>query len=463
MIETATLFAPLPELLRLLRRGKLSPVRLTEAYLDRIERHDGALRSVTALLGERALERARQVQRELDAGLSRSAVHGIPYLAKDLFSAEGAPTTWGSRAFTGRHLPGDATVIRRLHDAGSLLIGKTSMTEFAGGPPPASATGPCRNPWDTARWAGGSSSGSAAAVAAGFAPFALGTETWGSIMTPASYCGVTGFRPTAGRISRAGVMALSWSMDKVGILARTAQDCGTVFALIGGEDEEDGMSVDAPFRPSWTRVLERARGLTIAVVPEDYERWGDADVQSGRDRVAEVFRGAGAEIRAGSLPDHPWEDVAATIISAEQASAFEEFVRAGGVSTIIDPGRRAELLGGGRIPAVDYLRCQRLRRRMQEDLPALFGGADLLLGSATLRTAPPVEADLATIFAGGNVIEAAENLLGLPGAAFPCGSDRNGLPVGAKIIGRPFADDLVLEAVHLVQTLTTWHTRRPPI
>jgi aspartyl-tRNA(Asn)/glutamyl-tRNA(Gln) amidotransferase subunit A len=256
-------------------------------------------------------------------------------------------------------------------------------------------------------------------------------------------------------------MALSWSMDKVGILARTAQDCGTVFGLIGGEDEEDGMSVDAPFRPAWTRVLERARGLTIAVVPEDYERWGDADVHSGRDAIAEILRGAGAEIRTAALPDHPWEAVASTIIAVEQASAFEEFVQTGGVSSIIDAERRGELLGGGRIPAVDYLRCQRLRRRMQEDLPALFGGADLLLGSATLRTAPPVEADLSTIFAGGNVIEAAENLLGLPGVAFPCGVDRNGLPVGAKLIGRPFADDLVLEAVHLVQTLTTWHTRHP--
>lgn len=460
MIEKEILFAPVAELRRLLRRRKVTPVRLTEAYLGRIEELDPKLRAFVTVMPERALGEARQAEKELAAGLDRGVLHGIPYAAKDLFAAKGAATTWGARPFAAQEFGTDAAAIRNLRDAGAILLGKSAMTELAGGPPNASATGACRTPWDTSRWSGGSSSGSSAAVAAGLAPFALGTETWGSIMTPASFCGVSGFRPTFGRIGRAGTMALSWSMDNVGILARSAQDCASVFAVLQGKDDD---TLSGPFKPSWSRASESIRTLRIGFVREDYARWGEAGVAAAFAEALETFRSLGARPEELTLPDHPYEAVAATIIAAEEASAFEFLVARGRVKELIDPARRGELLGGQMITAVDYLRCQRLRRAMMEDFGELFGRYELLLGSSTLRCAPPVDADLSAIFAGGNTIEAAENLLGLPGISIPCGFNGEGLPVGLKLIAPPFEDARVLEAAHLFQAATEWHRRRPRI
>lgn len=461
MIETDILYAPLFEIGRLLRRKKLSPIRLAEACLERIERLDTRLRAFVTVMSERALAEARQAEKELIAGLDRGPLHGIPYAAKDLFAAAGAPTTWGARPFVAQRFGADAAAIRKLHHAGAVLLGKSAMTELAGGPPEASVTGACRTPWDTRRWAGGSSGGSAAAVAAAFVPFALGTETWGSIMTPASFCGVTGFRPTHGRITRAGAMALSWSMDKVGILARTARDCGAVFALLEGRDEEDDATEDAPFSPRWSRAANDVRGRRIGVVREDYARWGEPDVGEAFGGAVEAFRGLGASLEDVTLPDHPYETVANVIIASEQASAFEPLAAGDGVREIIDPARRGELIGGRAITAVDYLRCQRLRRRVMEDFGALFGRYDLLLGSSTLRTAPTLDTPLEAIFPGGNVLEAAENLAGLPAVSLPCGLSGEGLPIGLKVVGPPFEDARVLETAHLYQTLTDWHRKRP--
>jgi aspartyl-tRNA(Asn)/glutamyl-tRNA(Gln) amidotransferase subunit A len=463
MIEKDILFAPLGELRNLLRRRKLSPVRLTEAYLERIEDLDPKLHAFASVMPERALREARQAEKELAADVDRGPLHGIPYAAKDLFAARGARTTWGAVPYAAQTIDRDATVIRRLGENGAILIGKTSMTELAGGPPPASTTGACRTPWDIGRWSGGSSAGSGAAVAAGLVPFALGTETWGSIMTPASFCGVSGLRPTFGRISRAGAMALSWSMDKVGVLARTAQDCGSVFAVLHGQDEEDDASLNAVFKPSWTRAAATIRTLRIGVVREEYERWGAPDVAAAFAEALEVFRGLGAQTRDATVPDHPYEAVATTIIAAEEAAAFESLVAGGGVKDIIDPGRKGELLGGQTITAVDFLRCQRMRRRMMRDFATLFGDYDFLLGSSTLKCAPPVEADLSTVFAGGNTIEAAENLLGLPGISIPCGFDATGLPIGLKLIAPPMEEARILEAAHLFQSMTDWHRKRPRI
>ncbi len=461
MIERAVLFSTLPELRVLLRRRKLSPVALTKAFLERIDRLNPTLHAFVTAMPERALDEARQAEKEIAGGLDRGPLHGIPYAAKDLFAARGARTTWGAIPYARQTIDEDAEVIRRLHDAGAILLGKTSMTELAGGPPAASATGACRTPWDPARWSGGSSAGSGSAVAAGLAACALGTETWGSIMTPASFCGVAGLRPTFGRITRAGAMALSWSMDKVGILARTAQDCGTLFGALHGQDDADDATFTAAFRPSWTRAAAGIRGLTLGIVREDYDRWGEPDVASAFTDALDIFRGLGARLEDVVLPDLPYETVASTVIAAEQAAAFEPLLTSGGVRDIIDPDRKGELLGGQYITAVDYLRCQRLRRTMKDALDPLFRRVQLILGSSTLQCAPPVQADLSTIFGGGNIIEAAENLLGLPGISLPCGFSRAGLPIGLKVIGPPLADARVLEAAHAFQTMTDWHRRRP--
>lgn len=463
MIDTEVLFSGTQELSRLLKRKKLSPVKLTEAYLGRIEKLNPTLHAFVTLTPELALREARQAEKEIHAGLNRGPLHGIPYAVKDLFAVKGHPTTWGARLYASRVIDEDAAVVRKLRDAGAILVGKCAMSELAGGPPEASLTGACRTPWDVSRWSGGSSSGSAAAVAAGMAVFAIGTETWGSIMTPASFCGVSGLRPTFGRISRAGAMALCWTMDKVGPLARSAFDCSAILNVLRGKDRADADTVDAPLKVAFSKVREKTSSLRIGFVKEDYATWGEPDVATAFEEALKVFRNLGMRAEEVKLPGHPYETLAGTIIAAEQASAFEPLVRSGELNGIIDPDRRGELLGGQLITAVDYLRCQRMRNQVAESFRSIFEEFDILLGSSTLQCAPRIDANLSEIFAGGNSIEAAENLLGLPAISVPCGFNKAKLPIGLKIIGRPFAEADVLELAHLYQTLTDWHKKRPRI
>ncbi|MFN0158663.1 MAG: amidase [Bacteroidota bacterium] len=463
MIDTALLFAPIDELARLIKRKKLSPVELTEGFLSRIERINPKLNAFATVTFDLAMLQARQAEREIAAGLYRGTLHGIPYAAKDLFAVKGYPTTWGARPFTNRIIDRDATVITRLKDAGAILLGKCAMSELAGGPPTATATGACRTPWDLTRWSGGSSSGSGAAVAAGLAAFALGTETWGSIMTPASFCGVTGFRPSYGRISRAGAMALSWSMDKVGILARTATDSAEVCGELAGTDPEDESALDIPFKLSTIKSRDRFKGLRVGFIKEDYQKWGEPDVEKAFSESLIALAGLGFTASEIQLPVHPYETVASTIIAAEEAAAFEGLVSDGNISSIIDPDRRGELLGAQMISAVDYLRCQRMRTEIARDFRSLFNQCDIILGSSTLACAPPIDADMKSFFAGGNSIEAAENLLGLPGISVPCGFNGNKLPIGFKIIAQQLNDGLVLELAQAFQSVSDWHTRKPKI
>ncbi len=463
MIADEVLYSSISELSKLIKRKKLSPVRLTEEYLDRIERISPRLNAFVTVTADLALQQAWQAESEINSELYRGPLHGIPYAAKDLFAVKGYPTTWGARPYATQVIDEDATVIQKLREAGAILLGKAAMSEIAGGPPTATATGACRTPWDTTRWSGGSSSGSGAAVAAAFCTFALGTETWGSIMTPSSFCGITGLRPTFGRISRAGAMALSWTMDKVGVLARNAGDAATVFSIINGRDEADAMSVQVPFKLALGKARENIAGLRVGFIREDYAQWGEPDVAAAFAQAIEIFKSLGLNPEEVTLPDYPHETVASTIISAEEASAFEPLVRAGKVSGIIDPDRRGELLGAQLITAVDYLRCQRIRTQIVRDIAAMFAAHDIILGSSTLQCAPPIDADMNTIFAGGNTIEAVENLVGLPAVSVPCGFNSKKLPIGLKIIGAPFADAKVLEIAHVFQSVTQWHEKRPRI
>ena len=463
MISEDILFSTVYDLSKLIRRKKLSPLRLTEAYLDRIEKVDHKLRAFVTVTSALAREQAVQAEREINAGIHRGPLHGVPFVVKDLFAVKGYPTTWGAVPYGSQRIDVDATVIRKLHDAGAVLLGKCAMTELAGGPPKASATGACRTPWDLSRWSGGSSSGPASAVAAGLAPFGLGTETWGSIMTPSSFCGITGLRPTFGRVSRYGAMALSWTMDKIGVLGRSARDCATIFQAIAGPDTEDPSTVGRPFKASFTGTKSKAASLRLAYVQEDYQRWGETDVAEAFTEALEVFRSVGFKPVPVALPDYPYEEIAETIIAAEQASAFESLVRDGLAGQIIDADRRGELLGGNLIRAVDYLRCQRVRTRIFSDMAKLFVDHDIVLGSSTLQCAPPVDADMGQIFPGGNIIEAAENLVGLPAVSVPCGFNGKKLPIGLKIIGRTFAESDILELAHMYQSATGWHEKRPKI
>ena len=463
MIAEEILYSPISELSKLIKRKKLSPVKLTDEYLSRIEKISPRLNAFVTVTAELALQQARKAETEIESGLYRGPLHGIPYAAKDLFAVKGYPTTWGARPYAQQIIEEDAAVIKKLSEAGAILLGKAAMSEIAGGPPTATATGACRTPWDTTRWSGGSSSGSGAAVAAGLCAFALGTETWGSIMTPASFCGVTGLRPTFGRISRAGAMALSWTMDKVGVLVRNAGDAATVFSVLNGQDDADAMSVQVPFKISLTKARENIAGLRVGFIKEDYGKWGEPDVAVAFSQAIEIFKSLGLQPEEITLPAHPHETVAATIISVEEASAFEPLVRAGKVSGIIDPDRRGELFGGQLITAVDYLRCQRIRTQIVHDVAEMFTMHDIILGSSTLQCAPPIDADMDAIFGGGNTIEAVENLVGLPAVSVPCGFNNKKLPIGLKIIGAPFTDARVLELAHVYQSVTQWHKKRPKI
>lgn len=461
MIAEEVLYSPTSELSKLIKRKKISPVKLTEEYLSRIEKISPKLNAFVTITTDLALQQARQAEKEINAGSYRGPLHGIPYAAKDLFAVKNYPTTWGAKPYANQMIDEEATAIRKLREAGAILLGKAAMSEIAGGPPTATATGASRTPWDTSRWSGGSSSGSGAAVAAGLCTFALGTETWGSIMTPSSFCGVTGLRPTFGRISRAGAMALSWTMDKVGALARNAADAATIFSALHGKDESDSMTVQAPFKVALNKARDNINKLRVGFVKEDYDKWGEPDVAAAFVQALEVFKQLGIEAHEIQLPDHPYETVAATIIAAEEASAFEPLVRAGKVSGIIDPDRRGELLGAQLITAVDYLRCQRIRTQICNDIAKLFTQYDIILGSSTLQCAPPIDADMQSIFGGGNTIEAVENLVGLPAVSVPCGFNKKKLPIGLKIIGRPFDEAGVLEFAHVYQSVTEYHKKRP--
>ncbi len=463
MIGEDVFFLSVSEISRLIKRKKLSPLRLAESYLSRIERLNPKLHAFVTVTEDVAIRQAERAEKEQQAGLFRGPLHGIPYAVKDLFSFPGYPTTWGARPFQDQMFEKTATVIQRLEVAGAVLIGKCSMSELAGGPPTATATGACRTPWNLEHWSGGSSSGSGAAVAAGLVPFALGTETWGSIMTPSSFCGVTGLRPTFGRISRSGVMSLSWSMDKVGIISRSAADCAAIFDILQGLDPDDDATVKMPFRVTLTKARERLAGWHVGFVREDYSQWGSREVEGAFKQAAEILKSLGAHVEEVQLPAYDYEAIASTIIASEEASAFEPLVRDGKIDEIIDPDRRGEILGGQLITAVDYLRCQRLRKKMAFDFKELFKRYDLLIGSSTLQTAPPVSATMNEIFPGGNYLEAAENLLGLPGISIPCGFDSAKLPIGFKIIGRTFAESDIIEAAHAYQRVTRWHEKVPPL
>src|SRR5579883_268515 len=323
--------ASVRELGRLLRAGETTSVALTRRALDRLDTIGRRLNAVVTLLPERALAAAQRADEELRAGVDRGPLHGIPYGVKDLVAVAGAPTTWGAAPLREQRLPYDATVVTHLDAAGAVLVAKLSMVELAGGmgyeQPNASLTGPGRNPWKTSQWSGGSSSGSGSAVAAGLVPFAIGTETSGSISTPSSYCGLTGLRPTYGRVSRSGAMALSWTLDKIGPMAHSAHDCGLILNAIAGPDPDDPSASERPY--AYPPADAPGGPFRLAVLKQGVDR-AHPDVRANFERALEVFKTLGT-IEEVDLPNLPFGAVASTILSAESASAFEEMVESGEV------------------------------------------------------------------------------------------------------------------------------------
>jgi aspartyl-tRNA(Asn)/glutamyl-tRNA(Gln) amidotransferase subunit A len=456
-------YASLVELGLLLRAGEISSVDLTGHFLDRLETHGPTLNAVVTVTRERALREARQADEERAEGLDRGPLHGIPYGAKDLLATIDYPTTWGAEPFRYQQFDHDADVVTRLREAGAVLIGKLSMVELAGGlgyeQPNAALTGPGRSAWNPDRWAGGSSSGSGSAVAAGLVPLAIGTETWGSIHCPSSFNGITGLRPTAGRVSRGGAMALSWTMDKIGPMARSAADCALVLREIAGVMPADGTTLGQPE----TSADDRRNGFRIGLLKGSIAASAPG-VAANTAAAVEALREIGT-VEEIELPDLPWDDAASIIIMCEAASAFESFLERGDGLKLTAPEDRTGLYHALVVPAIDYLKAMRLRSHGAAEMAKLLAGYDALIAPAYPVTPPPAEGNFEAYFDKhpGVSLSAMGNLLGLPSIAVPTGLDSDGLPSSLEILTTWWAEPTAVAIASAYQSKTTWHTARPPL
>lgn len=458
---------PIRDLSELVRTRRLSPVEVAETFLDRLERIGPRYNAVVTVTRERALEQARRAEREIAAGDYRGRLHGIPYGAKDLLAtAGGAPTTWGAEPFRNQRFDYDAGVVRRLEAAGAVLAAKLAMVELAGGmgyrQPNASFTGPGMSPWggegEGAVWSGGSSSGSGAAVAAGLAPFAIGSETWGSILSPANNCGLAGLRPTYGRVSRHGAMALSWTLDKLGPLCLTADDCGIALEGMAGYDANDPTTADIDYR--YDGADGQGRRFRLGVL-RDVAAGAQAEVAANFERALAVLADV-ADIEEIEFPDMPYEAITRTILNAESASAFEDFIESGGAAGLT--ARESHIpYARMAIPAQDYIRALRLRRKVMVIADEAMTPYDALAAPTRPITATPIDQDFRSVVSGDgrDIMGAVGNSAGLPAISVPSGFSEAGLPTGIQFMGRAYDENRVIAAARAYQSLTDWHTRRP--
>ena len=433
-----------------LRQRRFSAVELPSATLGRIERFNSSLQAFITVTAEQALQQARQADAELSAGRDRGPLHGIPIAAKDLFYTRGVRTTAGSAIYRDLAPTYDAFVVARLETAGAVMLGKTNLHELAYGITSANPHfGTVRNPWNTKHSPGGSSGGSAAAVAAGLAYAALGTDTGGSIRIPASFCGTVGLKPTYGRVSRHGVMPLSWSLDHVGPLARSVRDAALLLNAIAGHDRADASSSRHPVVDFVPDEGCSVRGLRIGFPESFFFERLDADVElCVRGAIARA-ESLGAAIKPIKVPDLAAMNAAARVILLCEASAMLEPHLADrrqfgpDVLALLDQGRL--------LPATDFIHAQRLRQRMQREFAQVWSTVDCVITHTTPNTAPRVGES--TVKLGGREEDVrlattrlvrSMNLLGLPALSIPCGLSGGGLPVGLQIIGPPFEESLIL-------------------
>ncbi|HEX8139043.1 MAG TPA: amidase [Pyrinomonadaceae bacterium] len=472
MISDDTLFSSITELAGEVRARRLSPVELTKAYLERLETLGGALGAVAAVMRDPAMKEAREAEREIGRGRYRGPLHGIPYGAKDLLATKEARTTWGAAPYREQQFKEDATIVRRLREAGAILISKLAMIELAGGmgynEAHASWTGACRTPWNKEFWSGGSSSGPGAATAAALVGFSIGSETSGSIITPAAFCGVSGLRPTYGAVSRHGAMALAWTLDKLGPMCRTASDCGLVFDAIAGRDPLDPTSKD---RPAARETAGRGRGgrrgsqrPVLAVLKDSYEK-AQTSVRENFLRSLEVLKGFARVEMDVKLPDFPYGPVVGTIVDAEGASAFRELIETGRVKELASPTGRVGGYSASLVTAVDYLHAMRLRAPMRRAWAQLFTKYTMLVAPSRSTVAYPVNKTFdqayPDVLASSPI--AASNLVGVPAISVPNGFGEHNLPTGIQFVGPAWSETALVEIADKYQQATAWHKRRPTL
>jgi Asp-tRNA(Asn)/Glu-tRNA(Gln) amidotransferase A subunit family amidase len=434
-------FYAVRDLSELIRTRKITSTELTKLYLARLKEFGPKLECVITLTEELALEQARKADEEIAAGNYRGYLHGIPYGAKDLLAVKGYKTTWGAEPYKDQIRNETATVVTKLEEAGAVLVAKLTLGALAWGD--VWYGGMTRNPWDLEQGSSGSSAGSASATAAGLVAFAIGTETWGSIVSPATRCGTAGLRPTFGRVSRAGAMALSWSMDKIGPICRTVEDCALVFDVIRGPDGIDQSVVDAAFvYDSHVDLANLRVGYLKEAFEEDYS-FKDTDAAT-----LEMLRELGVELVPIELPDVPVYSMA-FVLSAEAAAAFDELTRSGSDDLMVRQIRNAwpNVFRSSRfIPAVEYIQANRLRHELIQQMQDLMDGVDLYVAPS---------------FGGGNLL--LTNLTGHPCVVLPNGFDDEGHPRSISFIGRLYDEATILEVANSYQRATGFHLKHPTL
>ena len=447
----AVAFWPLTRLAELVRTGQVTSVELTEMYLGRLRRHGPTLEAVITLTDDLAMEQARRADAELAAGRYRGPLHGIPWGAKDLLATEGYPTTWGAKPYEGQVIPEDATVVRRLEEAGAVLVAKLTLGALAMGD--RWYGGRTRNPWDLEQGSSGSSAGSAAATVAGLVGFGIGTETLGSIVSPSTRTGASGLRPTFGRVPRTGAMALSWSMDKIGPICRSAEDCALVFAALHGADGGDPTAYTVPFTWDGDRPLSELR---VGYLKSGFEREARGESEEDRARAAAqirlenealgVIRGLGVEPVPVELPDGLPVSALRIILTAEAGAAFDELTRSGRDDLLVaqeawswpNTFRESRM-----IPAVEYIQANRVRTMLMGEMEKVMAEVDVFVTPS---------------YAGSVLLTT--NLTGHPAAVVPAGFV-DGHPISISFIGGLWQEAAAVRLASAYQSATDFHTRLP--
>lgn len=465
MLSEDILFASVRELSKLIKSKKITSTALTKAYLDRLEQYGAKLGAVATITADLALQQAGQADKEIQAGKYRGPLHGIPYGVKDLCATKGIPTMWGAAPYKNQVFDDDATVVKKLREAGAVLAAKLQMVELAGGmgynSADASFTGPTRTPWNLEYWSGGSSSGPGAAVAAALVPFAIGSETSGSILTPCAFSGVSGLRPTYGLVSRYGAMALCWTLDKLGPMCRTADDCGLVLEAVAGYDPHDESSVKKTFRysaPSSTK-----RRYQVGVIKGTYERV-QPEVKANFEASIEKLKSFCDITMDVEFPDFPWGQIVGTIVSAEGASAFLDLIESGKLAELQNPNDRWGGYAGMMVFAVDYLHAMRVRKIARKAMHDWLSKFDAVIAPTRSTVSYPINTTFNQTYPGivsGPAVIGGTNAVGVPAVCVPNGFGQNNLPTSIQFVGRAFDERTLLDIANRYQAQTDWHTKRP--
>lgn len=435
-------FLPVTHLSRLIRSCKVSSIELTKMYIERMKRYDPELHCVITFTEELALKQARIADEEIAAGKYRGPLHGIPWGAKDLLAAKGYKTTWGASPYKDQIIDEDATVVKRLEESGAVMIAKLTLGELAWGD--IWFGGKTRNPWSPEEGSSGSSAGSGAATAAGLVGFSIGTETWGSIVSPSTLCGVSGLRPTFGRVSRYGAMTLSWSMDKIGPMCRSVEDCALVLNAIYGPDGRDRTVVAIPF--NWDPELD-IRGLSIGYIESAFQTdRNDKKWKANDEATLGALRDLGINLIPVELPNYPI-DAMSFILSAEAAAAFDELTRSDKDDLLVRQVEDAwpnELRQARLIPAVEYIQANRLRTLVMQAMAELMSKVDVYL-------APSYDDNNSLL----------TNLTGNPVVVVPNGFNDKGIPTSISFVGKLYGEAEVLAVAKAYQDATNFHQKHP--